>query len=562
MGPVGPDRLEPTQVDRGGAGGEVLLVGLREGLGVAPAEDGADLLAVLRDHRLGEVVAPGAGRLGQSALEVGGVDVGDLVALGQVDDEVHPGGRGLVDADRELDGLAVQLLLEDPLELLADAGVVAVAGQVDEDRDVAAVGVAADEHPHRPPLAGAHRGLGHRRELVDRGVQQLVAGVGLEGVHQGLAGVAARVEAAALEDLLGLLADQRDPHQALGVGRAGEQAEEATLAVHLAVLVEGLHADVVEVRRTVHRRAGVGLGQHQQRLLARLRLHRVGQPAERLRHLLVGAQDAEAGPGDGEQVVVAVALLELVLAVAEEGEVLVGQPFEELGGLADLFGVERRRVAAQVGDDRGDLGVHLAPVLDGLPDVAEHALDVVDDRVGVLALRQPVDLHVHPRLTDRLALGIEGAVRHRPDRLEGAGDVPHRVEAGMDDDVHVAQLPGQLHGERVHEERHVVDHDLDHAVPAGRPAVLGQRRRGDPHLRGPLGAAGGELVVRRERAVDVHLAAVEEVLGRDVAVVGADQLGDLVVGRTAGALPGLGQADRLVDQLGLGLLGRGLVRRR
>ncbi len=241
-------------------------------------------------------------RRSRSAVSTSGI----VVALGQVDDEVHPGGRGLVDADRELDRLAVQLVLEDPLEPLADAGVVAVAGQVDQDRDVAAVGVAADEHPHRPPLAGAHRGLGHRRELVDGRVQQLVARVGLEGVHQGLAGVAARVEAAALEDLLRLLADQRDPHQALGVGRAGEQAEEAALAVDLAVLVEGLHADVVEVRRAVHGRAGVGLGQHQQGLLARLRLHRLGQPPERLGHLLVGAQDAQPGAGHGAQVVVAV----------------------------------------------------------------------------------------------------------------------------------------------------------------------------------------------------------------------------------------------------------------
>ena len=475
---------------------------------------------------------------------------------------MHPGGRGLVDADRELDGLAVQLLLEDPLEPLANTGVVAVAGQVDEDGDVAAVGVAADEHPHRPPLASAHRGLGHRRELVDRGVQQLVARVGLQGVHQGLAGVAARVEAAALEDLLGLLADQRDPHQALGVGRTREQTEEAALAVHLAVRVEGLHTDVVEVRRPVHGGPGVGLGQHQQRLLARLRLDGLGQPAERLRHLLVGAQDAQAGPGDGDQVVVAVAFLELVLAVAEEGEVLVGQPLEQVGGLTDLLVVERWRVAAQVGDDRRDLAVHLEPVLDGLTDVAEHALDVLHDRVGVVAVGQPVDLDVHPGLADRLALRLEGAVRHRAGRLEGTGDVAHRVEAGVDDDVHVAQLPGQLHGQGVHEERHVVDHDLDHAVPAGRPAVLGQRGRGDPHLSGPLRAVGGELVLRRERAVHVRVAAVDEVLGRDVAVVGAHQLGDLVAGRPAGALPGLGEADRLVDQLGLGLLGRGLLRRR
>ena len=78
----------------------------------------------------------------------------------------------------------------------------------------------------------------------------------------------------------------------------------------------------------------------------------------------------------------------------------------------------------------------------------------------------------------------------------------------------------------------------------------------DPHVRGALRAVGGELVVRRERAVHVDVAAVDEVLGGDVAVVGADQLGDLVVGRPAGALAGLRQLDRLVDQLGLLDVGR------
>ena len=35
----------------------------------------------------------------------------------------------------------------------------------------------------------------------------------------------------------------------------------------------------------------------------------------------------------------------------------------------------------------------------------------------------------------------------------------------VDDDVHVAQLAGQLHRQRVDEERHVVDDDLDTEWP-------------------------------------------------------------------------------------------------
>ena len=80
-------------------------------------------------------------------------------------------------------------------------------------------------------------------------------------------------------------------------------------------------------------------------------------------------------------------------------------------------------------------------------------------------------------------------------------------------------------------------------------------------LRGALRALESELVVRGERAVDVDVAAVDEVLRRDVAVVGAEEVRDLVVGRPSGALPRSGELDRLVDQLCLGLV-RCLARRR
>ena len=234
------------------------------------------------------------------------VDVGDHTALGRVDHEVHVGRRRLGDPGGELHGLAAEAVLEDRREPLADVGVVAVARQVDQHGDVAAVGVAADEHPQLPPLPGVHHRLGDRGQLVDGRVEQLVARVVLERVHQRLAGVAARVEPDPAQHLGGLLAQQRDPGERLGVGRAGEQAEEPALADHLAVLVERLHADVVEVGRAVDGGPRVGLGQHQQGLLARLLLDQGGQLAERGRHVLVGAQDAEPGAGHRAQHLVVV----------------------------------------------------------------------------------------------------------------------------------------------------------------------------------------------------------------------------------------------------------------
>ena len=447
------------------------------------------------------------------------------------------------------------MVLEDVRELLADVGVVAVARQVDQHRDVAPVGVAADEHPDLAALAGVHRGLGHRRELVHRGVEQLVPRVGLEGVHQRLAGVAAQVEADPLEHRVGLLAQQRDPGQRLGVGGAGVEPEEPALADDLAVL-ERLHADVVEVRRAVHGRPGVRLGQHQQRLLAGLGLDDRGELAERRRHVLVGAQDAEAGARHGAQQLVVALLLEPVLAVAEEGEVVRGQPLEQLAALADLVLRERRRVGPQLADDLQHLRVHLVPVLDGLADVAQHPLDVLLDGGGVVALADAVDLDVHPGLADEAGLGLQRPVRHRRHPLQRSRDVALDVEERVDHDVHVAQLSGELHGQRVDEERHVVDDHLDDRVPARGPAVLAEGRGEDPHLRGALRPVVRELPVRGQGPVQVDVAAVAHVLGRDVAVVRRQQGRDLVVRRASRTLPGEGQVDGLPDEGGLVLIQR------
>ena len=76
---------------------------------------------------------------------------------------------------------------------------------------------------------------GDRHQVLDRGLEQLVARVGLEHVHQGLAGVAHRVEPDAVDDLRRLLAQHRDPGHGLGVGGRGEQPEEAALADDLTV---------------------------------------------------------------------------------------------------------------------------------------------------------------------------------------------------------------------------------------------------------------------------------------------------------------------------------------
>ena len=237
-----------------------------------------------------------------------------------------------------------------------------------------------------------------------------------------------------------------------------------------------------------------------------------------------GAQDAEAGAGHGGQGVVAA---QLVLAEAQEGEVIGGEPAQQLAGLLDLGlrQVGRDRLALQLAGDPGRRLPHLVPVLDGLADVGQDAQQVGGDLLEVGAVGLAVDLDVDPRLDVRVVRqlgGVDGGGRGRQDLQQLAGDVAADHELGVDHDMDAAPAPGQLIGDGVDQERHVVGHDLDDRV-AARPAVLLDRRGVHPDVRGALGAALGEAVVRDRGAEGVHRVAVGEVFRCGVQVVALEE---------------------------------------
>ena len=516
------ERLDVAQVDHGHAGAEVLLVGLGEGLAVEPDQARAGLLAVLVAGRLGEVLVPGAGRVDQQPLQLGLVDVGNRLAGPDPDHEVQPGQHRLGHPRGVVDAGAVERGAKDVLHLQAHGGGVAVAGDVDEAGHEPAVLVLAQEQPGLAPLLQVQHLGRDVVQLVAVGLEQLVARVGLEHLEQVLAGVAVGGEAGPLQDPGDLLLDDRHPQHRLGVGRGGEQAEEAPLPRDLAGLVEGLDADVVEVGRAVDRGAGVGLGDDQQLVVARLGPRLGGQPAERARARLVVAQQPEPGARHRAQHVVAVLAQQGVLAVAEEGEVVGGQPLQQAVGVGDLLGADAgRRLGGELGGDPVALGLHLGPVLDGVADVGEHSQQRGRDGLMRLVGALTVELHVHPRL-DVLA---ELALAHRvdvEDLLQDAGGVTADDELRVHHEVHGALLARQLGGDRVDEERHVVGDDLDDAVAAG-PAVLLHRRGGDAHVGRADRPVGGDLLVRQRGTEQVLGGAGEEVLGGHVAVVAAQE---------------------------------------
>ena len=265
---VGIEPLDPLDVGHRLPGGEVLAVGAGERLAVALEERAGALLADLLGERVAEVVRPGARRFRQTRLDLGDVVLRNRTRLG-VDDDVEAGQHRLGDTRAVVDARAAERRLEDLLNPLPVPGVEALARQVDETGEEAAERVAADEEAHAPALAeveDAHRRL---EELVRRDLEQLVARVRLEDVEERLVVVTPAEQTRPLHDALGLAPEHRDLPWARAVGGVRVEPEEAPLTGDLAVLVEALDADVVEVRGAVHGRPRVRLRQVEEGLLPR-----------------------------------------------------------------------------------------------------------------------------------------------------------------------------------------------------------------------------------------------------------------------------------------------------
>jgi hypothetical protein len=386
--------------------------------------------------------------------------------------------RGVVDARGARGGA------EDRLDAAPVLGVEPVARHEHEHREEAPERVGPGEQPQALALAQVEDAHGGLEQLVVRDLEQLVARVGVEDLEEGLLVVAPWREGGALQHARDAPAQDRDLRGARAVGRVREQPQEHALA----------DADEVEVGGAVDRRAGVGLRERE-----RLR------PAREPLGGVLGAglaQDAEPRLVTG--------------AVAEEGEVVGGEPLHEGGGLGVLVAELRGRLDG--------LGAHRLPVLDRGAHLADDALEVL------LQLAQPLGLG----LARHLGMDHGLADRALLERLAGgedleqpaAGVAPHR-QHGVDGQVHAAPAPVELHADRVDEERHVVGHDLDRGV-GGLPPVLLEARVVDTHLRRAGRALAGEVEVAEREAVQVERVALRHVLGRHPAVeLARERLGEL-----------------------------------
>ncbi len=508
-------------VDRG-VGRKFLAVIAGERAFVAGKGLESRLLALRFDQRLLEAVGPGAASLDQTRLDLLAVVVGDAARRG-LDDEVQPAQRIVAHMGVPVGDLAVEGGGEDPLEGQPQARVVAVARHEDEGGDEALERIAAQEQRDALALLQLHDAAGDLVEVVEADLEQLVARIVVEDVDQGLAGVAGRVVVGAADQIEDLLAQQRDVARRLVVGGRGEQADEQAHAVDPAVLVEALDRERIHVHRAVHGRAAVGLGQHQEVALAQIGLDFERQPAElpqaaEHRDLRI-AQQAEAGIRAHLDARALALALDVHVAVAEEREVVVEQPVQEGDGLRDVarIGLGRRR-RLELADQILDLVDHRPPAGDHRPHVGQHVLQVSLDlpqHAGGAAL---VDVDMHVGFGDRAVADLVA----RRQRDDAAAGVALRRELRVDEQVDGQAEVVERHGDRVDEKRHVVVDDLDDRVRR-MPAVLLDARVEDPDLDLAGLALRAELPQREGRAVQIFGIGADDVLGRDVVVVVADE---------------------------------------
>ncbi len=336
-----------------------------------------------------------------------------------------------------------------------------------------------------------------------------------------------------------------------GGGLRGEQSEETALTDDVALLVELLDADVVEVLGAVDGGAGVGLGEHQHVGLAGLGADLRGQGRETAGGGRVHAQDAQAGAGLGAQRLVAVLVGDQgVLAVPHEGEVAVGEPAQELDALADLAGVDPAGdqtvgVGGDLVGDPDDPVAHLGGVLVHLADVAEDGLQPLGDLLDALGIALPVDLDVHPGLVEgQQVVAADLGV----DLAQSAGHVTADGHLGVDDDPNPRGHLGQGHGHGGDQEGSVVGDDLDDAGLL-LPTVPFEVGGVDPDLGAPLGTFGAEGQVGGGGPADLLGAAAADLLRVRVPVVEGEQAADLVGGLGAQPCPGVPSRGRVTEQL-------------
>jgi hypothetical protein len=444
-----------------------------------------------------------------------------------VDDEVEAGEHRLTDLGGVLEPGPGEGGHQDAGDPLAHRLGVPVERDVDEAAPVAPERVPPGEQADPVPFL---EGEDPERRVVQLGrgdLEQLEARQCFDDLGQRLGVVGGRGEAGPLLDL-GHRPPQDGNLDGRGlVHRRRVEPEEASLPDDAAVGVVALDPDVVERRRAVDGGAGRRLGEDEGHGRRR-RPAQLGRDAGEAAGgagragVRVRPEDAEPAGRIGPQRAAVLVADEVVVPVAEEDVVVVGHETEEVAGLGTVFSgdtpeppgsglLARRQVFLELGGQVEGVGAHGRPVLHGGTDVFEDGEEIGLQALHPLAGWLPVDLDVDERLGDPCTDTGESAVA-----VAGHGD------DGMNDQVQPAALTDERHGDRVEQEGHVVDDDLDDRVGGG-PTVVVKDRRVDPDAGGARRPPLGQMQVGEGRAGQVDGIAPDEVFGGDPFPIGPQQ---------------------------------------
>ena len=264
--------------------------------------------------------------------------------------------------------------------------------------------------------------------------------------------------------------------------------------------------------------------------------------------LLGAAHDPERGAGDSlEERFAAGALREVVAAVADEGEMAVGDPAQERRDLVAI-GV-RRRGFGEFAHGGVERAAHGAPIGDGAADVLEDVRQARRQRGGVGGVLA-ADLDADGGFDSRIGRGGGAGFAQFAQR---ARCVAARAPGGVGDEADGDFARVQFCGERVDDERAVVGDQIDDRAGGG-PAVA--LRVGVVNSQfvgaGPAFAHEGEHALGG--AAEAFRASAVDVLRRRAAVEPADE--QVARGVERGAHGAAGAAAPFRDAGGGGNSGR------
>ncbi len=147
----------------------------------------------------------------------------------------------------------------------------------------------------------------------------------------------------------------------------------------------------------MHRGARIGLGQDQGAGRTGLRHVGRGQILQRARlgGLVLARQNAHAGPFDRVQQIDAVPHFAAVLAIAEEDEVIVGHPTQEVTGFLARRVTDRHWPGFHLAHQLHHAIAHLRPVVDAGTHIIQRMLDGILDAAQIADLGLAIQLDVH-----------------------------------------------------------------------------------------------------------------------------------------------------------------------